>query len=126
MFKEMPLISSHLYKYLSGGCLILYATEPYPSMPRPWCLEVPLYFIPWHQTRFFFSPLYKKKRGGGSLNVITSKEKMPLSVNGLRSVRINRLWDRIHLRYHFFQKRDPPCPPYPSQKCKYRVCIFSV
>lgn len=35
VLKETPLISSHLYKYLSGDCLISQASESYPSMPRP-------------------------------------------------------------------------------------------
>lgn len=53
VFEEMPRILLHLYKYLSGDCLILQASEPHPSMPRPWSLEVPLHFSLWHQTRLF-------------------------------------------------------------------------
>lgn len=117
VLKEMPLISSHLFKYLSGDCLILQASEPSPSMPRPRSLEVSLYLSLWHQTQLSHPPApYKKKQ----FECYHIKGKMPLSVNCLRSVRINQLWDRIHLRYRFFQTRGPS-PPISSQKCKYII-----
>lgn len=44
-----------------------------------------------------FSPsTKKKKKKKGSLNVITSKGKMPLSANCLRSARVNQLWGGIN------------------------------
>lgn len=52
--KKTQLMSSHLYKYLSGDCLILQALETYPSVPTSWSLQCPLHLILWHCVSDFF------------------------------------------------------------------------
>lgn len=49
VLKEIPLMSYHLYKYLSDDCLILQASESFPSIPRL-RYSVVILFSPWHQT----------------------------------------------------------------------------
>lgn len=73
VLKKTQLMSSHLYKYLSGDCLILQAIETYPSIPRSWSLQCPLRLTLWHCERLL--PLEKKKKKKAVFNVITSEGK---------------------------------------------------
>lgn len=77
--KKTQLMSSHLYKYLSGDCLILQAIETYPSVPMSWSLQCPLHLILWHCARLF--PLQKKQFS----MLPHQKGNTPLSRNRLKS-----------------------------------------
>lgn len=94
---KTQLMSSHLYKYLSGDCLILQAIETSPSVPRSWSLQCPLHLILWHYMSDFF---FCKKSAG--FNASIRRETLHCLGSIMSLVMVNQLQIKINLLSFFF------------------------